>query len=98
MGTGFSSGPVRSTRCRSCARHGRLRECAFDRSATKEATAAKQRDNRAGRAELASRLLDKANAALDDMHKPALVFAFGGTRHQSTTVITPWFFVGPESA
>ena len=51
---------------------------AFDRSATKNATAARVADSRARRAAIASRLLDEAVAAMDDMHKPALVYAFGG--------------------
>jgi transposase-like protein len=60
---------------------------AFDRSATKNATEARQADNRARRAELSSRLLVKAGQLLDDMDAPAIVWNIGGkdnvyTEHQ----------------
>lgn len=42
------------------------------------ATQARTVDNRARRAELAAKLLDKANQALEEMDKPHLAFAFGG--------------------
>lgn len=57
----------------------------FDRSKTEVATKAKQADNRARRAELAPRFLDKAEEALDQiagalarMSGPTLVYNFGG--------------------
>lgn len=51
---------------------------AFDRTHTENATRAKQADNRAMRAELARRLLVKANEFIDLMDQPHKVFNFGG--------------------
>ena len=50
----------------------------FDRTLTETATRAKQVDNKARRAALAERLLDKATDLLDLMDQPYLVYAFGG--------------------
>lgn len=50
----------------------------FERTATKNATAAKQADNAARRAELSQRLLDRAVEALGQMDSEFLVFNFGG--------------------
>jgi len=50
----------------------------FDRTLTETATRAKQIDNKARRAALAERLLDKATDLLDLMDEPYLVYAFGG--------------------
>lgn len=50
----------------------------FDRSATKAATAARQADNAARRAELSERLLVEANRAIDDSYAPYRVYNFGG--------------------
>jgi hypothetical protein len=51
---------------------------AFDRSATKDATAARVADMRAERAEISALLLKKARALIGDMDRPHLVFSFGG--------------------
>lgn len=51
---------------------------AFDRAATKKATQATLDDNKARRAALARRMLDKANDLLDQMDQPHLVFNIGG--------------------
>ncbi|THV26000.1 helix-turn-helix domain-containing protein [Glycomyces paridis] len=51
---------------------------AFDRSATENATKAKQADNRSMRAELSRRLLVKAGELLDQVDDPHIVFNFGG--------------------
>lgn len=51
---------------------------AFDRSATKRATEAAVADNRAVRAVVSRRFLDKASEILDQMDKPYTVHAFGG--------------------
>lgn len=50
----------------------------FDRTETKNATQARQADNRRRRAELSSRLLVKAGQLLDDMDRPAIVWNIGG--------------------
>jgi hypothetical protein len=50
----------------------------FDRTATKNATLAKIQDNKALRVATSRRLLDKANAFLDQMDDPHLAFNFGG--------------------
>jgi transposase-like protein len=50
----------------------------FDRTETKNATEAKQADNRALRAELSRRLLVKAGEFLDQIDQPHIVFNFGG--------------------
>lgn len=51
---------------------------AFDRSATKNATAAAVADNRAWRALTSRRFLKKANDLLDQMDQPHIVFNIGG--------------------
>lgn len=51
---------------------------AFSRTQTKNATEAAQADNAASRARLAERFLEEAHRALDDLHKPHMVFSFGG--------------------
>ncbi|MER7206355.1 hypothetical protein ABT340_04750 [Streptosporangium sp. NPDC000239] len=51
---------------------------AFDRSATKNATEAKKADNAALRASTSRRFLEEANRFLDDLHRPALIWNFGG--------------------
>jgi hypothetical protein len=50
----------------------------WDRSATKNATQARQADNAARRAAVSARFLDKANELLDQMEGPFLAFNFGG--------------------
>ena len=50
----------------------------WDNAQTKAATAAKQADNRSKRAALESRLLDEAAGLLDQLHRPHLVYSFGG--------------------
>ncbi|GAB3224170.1 hypothetical protein GCM10027447_12520 [Glycomyces halotolerans] len=50
----------------------------FDRTETKNATEARQADNRARRAELSSRMLKKAGQLLDQMDRPHLAHSFGG--------------------
>lgn len=50
----------------------------FDRSATAKAAQAKHIDNKARRATLEERLLEKAEAMLDQLDEPALVYSFGG--------------------
>lgn len=50
----------------------------FDRSQVKRATEAKVADNKARRAEISRRFLDKAAELLDQMDQPHLVFNFGG--------------------
>jgi transcriptional regulator with XRE-family HTH domain len=50
----------------------------FDRSATKDATRAKQLDLAAARLSLAERLNDAAHAMLDMIDQPFTVYAFGG--------------------
>jgi transposase-like protein len=50
----------------------------LERTRTKNATAAAQADNRARRAGLSQRFLEKANEALDQMEGPFLAFNFGG--------------------
>lgn len=51
---------------------------AFDRSATKNATAALVADNKALRAITSRRMLVKANELLDQMDQPHIVFNIGG--------------------
>jgi transposase-like protein len=51
---------------------------AFDRSQTKNATAAAVADSRAVRAATARRMLAKANELLDQMDQPHVVFNIGG--------------------
>lgn len=51
---------------------------AFDREATKAATAAAMVDNKARRALLSRRFLEEADKLLDRMNDPYLVHAFGG--------------------
>lgn len=51
---------------------------AFDRSATKNATAAVVADNKARRARIAEKFLQRAEELLDAMDKPHIVFSFGG--------------------
>ena len=51
---------------------------AFDRSQTENATRAMQIDNKARRAGISARLLDKAEQCLDLMDEPYLVHSFGG--------------------
>ncbi|MGW4469680.1 hypothetical protein ACWENQ_08405 [Nonomuraea sp. NPDC004354] len=51
---------------------------AFDRTQTKNATLAKQADNKAMRTALAHRLLVKANEFLDQMDAEHVAFNFGG--------------------
>lgn len=50
----------------------------FDRTRTEQATAAKQADNRAKRADLESLLLDDALELRKRLWQPARVYAFGG--------------------
>ncbi|MFE3449641.1 hypothetical protein ACFXJ8_11965 [Nonomuraea sp. NPDC059194] len=50
----------------------------FERTKTKNATEAKKADNAALRASTSRRFLEEANRFLDDLHKPALVWNFGG--------------------
>lgn len=51
---------------------------AFDRTQTKNATEAAVADNKALRASTSRRFLEEANALLDDLHKPHIVFNIGG--------------------
>lgn len=51
---------------------------AFDRSATKTATAAATADSAAVRAATSRRFLDECNRLLDDLHKPFTAYSFGG--------------------
>lgn len=51
---------------------------AFDRSTTERATRAKVADQRAQRAVTSQRFLDEANALLDEVHRPHIVFNIGG--------------------
>ncbi|MFF4412131.1 hypothetical protein ACFYY8_06330 [Streptosporangium sp. NPDC001559] len=51
---------------------------AFDRTQTKNATEAKKADNAALRATTSRRFLEEANRFLDDLHRPALIWNFGG--------------------
>lgn len=51
---------------------------AFDRSATKNATAAAVADSASERARLARRFLDEAHSALDSMHAETVIYNFGG--------------------
>jgi hypothetical protein len=51
---------------------------AFDREATKAATAAAVADNKAVRALLSRRFLQEAERVLDRLNGPYLVYAFGG--------------------
>lgn len=51
---------------------------AFQRGQTKNATEAAIADNKARRAATSRRFLDECNAFLDDLHKPHVVFNFGG--------------------
>lgn len=50
----------------------------WDRSHTRTATEAKQIDNKARRADLEEQFLIEARAALDDLHRPCIVYSFGG--------------------
>lgn len=50
----------------------------FDRTATKHATAAAVVDNKARRAAISRKFLEKADKLLDQMEQPHLVFSFGG--------------------
>ena len=50
----------------------------FDRTRTAKAAEAVHVDNKAKRATLESRLLDEAANMLDELHRPALVYSFGG--------------------
>lgn len=50
----------------------------FDRAATKHATQAAVVDNKARRAEISRKFLEKADKLLDQMDQPHLVFNFGG--------------------
>lgn len=50
----------------------------FDRTATEQATRARQLDNRARRTELSSKLLDKVESLLVEMDGPFLAFNIGG--------------------
>lgn len=50
----------------------------FDRSHTKNATAAAVADNKSLRAATSRRFLEEANLFLDDLHRPHTVFNFGG--------------------
>jgi transposase-like protein len=50
----------------------------FSREQTKNATEAKVADNKARRAEIARKFLDKADALLDQMDQPHVAFNFGG--------------------
>lgn len=51
---------------------------AFDRSATKNATEAAVADNKARRAEISRKFLEKADKLLDQMEQPHIVFNIGG--------------------
>lgn len=59
----------------------------FARTNTENATRAKQADNRAKRAALASRLLAKANELLDQMDQPITVWNFGGKDNTFNSVV-----------
>lgn len=59
-------------------KYARLDGIEFDRAKTKSATAARKIDLAAMRAELAHRLLVEANHFLGSLHKPFVVFNFGG--------------------
>lgn len=50
----------------------------WSRERTEKATRASLADQRAQRAVLSQRFLDEANWLLDQMHKPHLVYSFGG--------------------
>lgn len=59
-------------------RHARAMGLTWDTTRTEQATKVKLADNRAKRAALESRLLDEAGLLLDQLHRPHLVYSFGG--------------------
>ena len=58
--------------------HSKVIGLAWDRSKTMAATSARVADNRALRTQISSQALVEAQGFLADLHKPALVFNFGG--------------------